>query len=110
MKRSLSSTIQKNKPASEGGQIDTEKNTGGGIRNDLGKAPEVTSGTDLNEVIGEYSGMSEAELMRELKSATLKKKAEGTFDSSEIERGVKKLAPMLNQAQLKKLYEILGQL
>ena len=68
------------------------------------------SKAELGDIVNEYSGMSENELMRELIAKTNKQKAEGRFDASSVEKGVNALLPMLNEDQKRKLYSILDRL
>lgn len=89
MKRSLSSSIRSKQAQS---------------------ADQPPSEERVRELMNEYSGMSESELMRELLSVTAKQKAEGSFDAGSLDRGVSTLLPMLNDEQKQKLYGILGKL
>ena len=61
-------------------------------------------------LIGRYSGMSESELMRELMTATSRQKAEGKFDPDAVKKGMDAIMPMLDDAQKRKLREIVGKL
>ncbi len=77
------------------------------------KQPDVlTEDTraEAENIISQYSGLSEPELMAELKKATAKQKAEGRFDPSAVKQGVESIMPMLNDQQKRKLFEILGQI
>ncbi|MBO4563272.1 MAG: hypothetical protein J5772_06650 [Clostridia bacterium] len=91
MKRSLRDSIAKKEPAEAGPE-----------RNNVGRS--------VNELMNEYSGMSENELMRELIAATSRQKAEGSFDSAALQKGVSTILPMLNEEQKRKLYDILGRI
>ncbi|MBQ1520478.1 MAG: hypothetical protein IIZ56_03280 [Clostridia bacterium] len=77
---------------------------GGGRQAYSGKAPST------DELIAKYSGMSEDELMRELKSAAGRQKAEGRFDENALKKGMDAIMPMLDDAQKRKLREIVGML
>ena len=72
------------------------------------KQPDVL--TEDENIISQDSGLSEPELMAELKKATAKQKAEGRFDPSAVKQGVESIMPMLNDQQKRKLFEILGQI
>ncbi len=77
------------------------------------RAPEKTEDAvraEAESIISQYSGLSEPELMAELKKATAKQKAEGRFDPSAVKQGVESILPMLNDQQKRKLFEILGQI
>lgn len=65
---------------------------------------------NIDELMSEFSGRSEAELMRELKSAVGLSRAAGRFDEDEFNRSVQTILPLLSEGQKKKLGEILGKL
>ena len=65
---------------------------------------------NAEEMIKEYSRMSDDELMRELMFLTEKQKNDGTFDIKSVLEGVKALEPMLNDEQKAKLSTILERL
>ena len=65
---------------------------------------------DTEALINKYSGMSETRLMRELKAATSRQKAEGKFDEASVKKGMDAIMPMLDEAQKRKLYEIMEKL
>ena len=64
----------------------------------------------FSDLIGQLSGKSENELMRELSDLTSIKKAEGTFDIDSIQQSAKRIAPMLNDEQRRRLNEIINNL
>ena len=64
----------------------------------------------VDELMSEFSGKSETELMRELKSAVCKSRAAGRFDDGEFERSVQTILPLLSEGQKRKLNEIIGKL
>lgn len=74
------------------------------------RGPDNTAGAaeTPGELIKKYSGMSESELMRELKAATDMQKADGSFDRSALRKGAEAILPMLGEAQRKKLDRILS--
>ncbi len=65
---------------------------------------------DIEPLLKKYSGMSESELMRELKEATGRQKAEGRFDEASVKKGMDAIMPMLSDEQKKKLFDIMGML
>lgn len=74
------------------------------------KNRDARAALSADELIKEYSGMSEKELMRELKEVTGRQKAEGVFDADSVKRGMDALAPFLTPEQQKKLNEIVSEL
>lgn len=74
------------------------------------KPTDARSALSAEELIKEYSGMSENELMRELKEATGRQKAEGVFDADFVKKGMEALAPFLTPEQQRKLNEIVSEL
>ena len=64
----------------------------------------------LKGVARQYQGKSEGELMRELKKAAAEGKSSGTLSDQKIDRFARQVAPMLNEAQKKKLARIIGEL
>lgn len=86
------------------------KETFGEKREGSGSPAGGAGNGELEELIGRYSGKSEAELMRELISETSRRKAEGTFDEAQLKRGAEAILPFLSEGQKQKLYSILGRL
>ena len=74
-------------------------------------APAADNGAlGADELIKKYSGMSENELMRELKAETDRQRTEGRFDGGAIKKGMEAIMPMLNEGQKQKLKDIIGRL
>lgn len=79
-------------------------------RNAEDKTSEYPAGeTQLNvsELIDEYSGKSETELMETLKAVVSEQKQNGVFDSVQTEIMIQNIMPMLNEEQAKKFNAIL---
>ncbi len=77
----------------------------------ISESAEVSNDTSsVDSLISQYSGMSESELMCELSAAVSKQKAEGKFDPESLQRGIEAIAPMLNEEQRRRLYNITGRL
>lgn len=64
----------------------------------------------MKNTAAKYRGKSEEELMRELKQAVQKDKASGTLTDKKMENFQKKISPMLNEQQRKKLEKIMKEL
>ena len=64
----------------------------------------------MKNTAAKYKGRSEGELMRELKQTVQKDKAAGTLTDKKMENFEKKISPMLNEQQRKKLEEIIKEL
>ena len=73
-------------------------------------ATEQNDKLSAEGLINKYSGMSREDLMLELKNATAKQRAEGSFDSESLKKGVEALLPMLSPEQQKRLHEIVSEL
>ena len=71
---------------------------------------EKADRADAAEIINRYSGFSEDMLIKELLNETGRQKAEGSFDADALEQGVNAIAPMLNEEQRRRLYDIVGML
>lgn len=61
----------------------------------------------MKNTAAKYRGKSEEELMRELKQTVQKDKASGTLTDKKMENFQKKISPMLNEQQRKKLEKIM---
>ncbi len=64
----------------------------------------------MKNTAAKYRGRSEDELMRELKQTVQKDKAAGTLTDKKMENFQKKISPMLNDQQRKKLDKIMKEL
>ena len=64
----------------------------------------------MKNTAAKYRGRSEDELMRELKQTVQKDKAAGTLTDRKMENFQKKISPMLNEQQRKKLDKIMKEL
>ena len=64
----------------------------------------------MKNTAAKYRGKSEEELMRELKQTVQKDKASGTLNDKKMENFQKKISPMLNEQQRKKLEKIMKEL
>ena len=64
----------------------------------------------MKNTAAKYRGRSEDELMRELKQTVQKDKAAGTLTDKKMENFQKKISPMLNEQQRKKLDKIMKEL
>lgn len=64
----------------------------------------------MKNTAAKYRGRSEDELMRELKQTVQKDKAVGTLTDKKMENFQKKISPMLNEQQRKKLDKIMKEL
>lgn len=64
----------------------------------------------MKNTAAKYRGKSEEELMRELKQTVQKDKASGTLTDKKMENFQKKISPMLNEQQRKKLEKIMKEL
>ena len=64
----------------------------------------------MKNTAAKYRGKSEEELMRELKQTVQKDKASGTLTDKKMENFQKKISPMLNEQQRKKLEKIIKEL
>ncbi len=64
----------------------------------------------MKNTAAKYRGKSEDELMRELKQTVQKDKAAGTLTDKKMENFQKKISPMLNEQQRKKLDKIMKEL
>ncbi len=64
----------------------------------------------MKNTAAKYRGRSEDELMRELKQTVQKDKAVGTLTDKKMENFQKKISPMLNDQQRKKLDKIMKEL
>lgn len=64
----------------------------------------------MKNTASRYKGKSEAELMRELKRTVEKDKAAGKLTDSKMDNFSKKISPMLNEQQRKKLNKIMKEL
>lgn len=73
-------------------------------------ATEQNDKLSAEGLINKYSGMSREDLMLELKNATAKQRAEGSFDPESLKKGVEALLPMLSPEQQKRLHEIVSEL
>ncbi len=93
MKRSFKQTISGNSNPTDGSS-----------------AVSANPSSDVETIINRYSGMSEEQLMQELISATNRQKADGTFDRESVQKGVDAVLPMLNDAQKKKLFNIISRI
>lgn len=84
------------------------------INENGGQRALETSGdeTQLNafELIAQYGGKSEDELMNALMNVISQQKQEGVFDAAQAEAMAQSILPMLNAEQAKKLGSILEML
>lgn len=64
----------------------------------------------MKNTAAKYRGKSEEKLMRELKQTVQKDKASGTLTDKKMESFQKKISPMLNEQQRKKLEKIMKEL
>ena len=64
----------------------------------------------MKNTAARYRGRSEDELMRELKQTVQKDKAAGTLTDKRMENFQKKVSPMLNEQQRKKLDKTMKEL
>ena len=64
----------------------------------------------MKNTAAKYRGRSEDELMRELKQTVQKDKAAGTLTDKKMENYQKKISPVLNEQQRKKLDKIMKEL
>lgn len=64
----------------------------------------------MKNTAAKYRGKSEEELMRELKQTVQKDKASGTLTDKKMDNFQKKISPMLNEQQRKKLEKIMKEL
>lgn len=64
----------------------------------------------MKNTAAKYRGKSEGELMRELKQTVQKDKAAGTLTDKKMDNFQKKISPMLNEQQRKKLDKIMKEL
>lgn len=64
----------------------------------------------MKNTAAKYRGRSEDELMRELKQTVQKDKAAGTLTDKKMENFQKKISPILNEQQRKKLDKIMKEL
>ena len=85
------------------------KNTARGAADAGNDLPNGVS-EEISDLVGKYSGMSESELMRTLKTETDRQKKEGRFDQASLTNGMNAILPMLNDGQKKKLFEIINQI
>ena len=71
-----------------------------------------TDETKLNasEILAEYGGKSEGELMQRLREVISEQKQNGVFDSAQTEKMAENLMPMLNKEQAEKFSTILKML
>ncbi len=73
-------------------------------------AESENAGLGAEELINKYSGMSEKELVKELKGAAARQRAEGRFDEAAVKKGMDAIMPMLDENQKRKLRELIGML
>ena len=65
---------------------------------------------DLRKASDAYAGKSESQLMEELSKSIAQGKRDGTFSQESVNAFIKKVSPMLSEAQKKKLQSLLSQL
>ena len=64
----------------------------------------------VSELVNEYGGKSEAELMSELFRVTAEQKRDGSFDAGAMRRTAESIMPMLTPQQREKLASIIAAL
>ncbi len=74
------------------------------------KQVEADYGDFVQDFVNNYGNMSEAELMQEMFKLIQQKKAEGTFDAQKIRELAQVVAPMLDDEQRAKMYNLLNYL
>ncbi|MBQ7977113.1 MAG: hypothetical protein IJ301_00735 [Clostridia bacterium] len=61
----------------------------------------------VEEFVSKYGEMSEAELMSEMLKLVAEKKKDGTFDAEQIKLVAEQVAPLLDDEQRGKMYNLL---
>lgn len=77
-------------------------------RNGQPSVPEFSKEEEKNtmDMIKEYEGMSESELMTKLLGSVQKGKQDGTFSEDMLNNFIKQASPMLNEEQRSKMTQI----
>ncbi len=65
-------------------------------------------GDQIEELIGKFQNMSEAELITEVFKIINEKKRNGTFDPNEIEKLAEMIKPLLNEEQRQKMEQLIN--
>lgn len=75
-----------------------------------GGGMDAAQRANIESMVNEYGGRSEAELMNELARMTEKQKREGSFDPEAMKRTAQSIMPMLTMEQQQKLMAIMSRL
>lgn len=65
---------------------------------------------DINDALNTYRNKSEAELMDTLQAMTDEERKSGNMDDTKLDEIYQMLYPMLNDAQRRKMEQVLGRL
>ena len=65
-------------------------------------------GDQIEELIGKFQNMSEAELITEVFKIINEKKRNGTFDPNEIDKLAEMIKPLLNEKQRQKMEQLIN--
>lgn len=93
------------------GQIGQQNGTQANMRDaNIGGEIDPSQRANIESMMNEYGGKSEAELMDELKRMTDNQKRSGSFDASAMQKTAESIMPMLTSEQQKKLIGIMNML